>query len=89
MLILSGTILAILAAGIFAGAETGMYRLSRLRLRVGIERKRLLLVLLGKSLSDNTSMLLSLLAGTSLAHYVATSLVTYILLGKVTGEHIA
>ena len=88
-IILSGALLATILAGIFAGAETGMYQLSKLRLRVGIERKRFLFVLLGESLSDSTGMLLSLLAGTNIAHYVATSLVTYMLLGMVTSEHLA
>lgn len=89
MVILFGVLLAIILAGILAGAETGMYQLSRFRLRVGIERKRFLFVLLGESLSDSTGMLLSLLAGTNVAHYVATTLVMYILLGAVAGEHLA
>ena len=82
-------LVAIMFAGISAGSETGMYQLSKLRLRVGIERKKLLFVLLGKSLSDGTGMLLSLLSGTNVAYYVVTSLVTYILLDIVAGEHIA
>jgi len=84
-----GVILATIFAGIFAGAETGMYQLSKLRLRVGMERKRFLFVLLGESLSDSTGMLLALLAGTNITHYVATSLVTYVLLGMVAKEHVA
>jgi len=76
-------------AGISAGAETGMYQLSKLRLRVGIERKHFLFVLLGKSLSDSTGMLLSLLSATNVAYYVVTSLVTYTLLGVVASERLA
>jgi CBS domain containing-hemolysin-like protein len=56
---------------------------------VGIERRKFLFMTLGRSLSDSTSMLLSMLAGTNLAHYAVTSIVTYVLLDKFAGEHIA
>jgi CBS domain containing-hemolysin-like protein len=65
-------------AGLFAGAETGLYRLSRLRLRLGIERKRFPFVILGNCLHDSRGLLLSMLIGTNLAHYLATSIVTYV-----------
>ena len=77
----------VILAGLFAGAETGIYQLSRLRLRLGIEKKRLSFVILGKSLRDSPALLLSMLLGTNLAHYLATSIVTYILLSKVQSEH--
>jgi CBS domain containing-hemolysin-like protein len=59
----------VLLAGLFSGAETGMYRLSLLRLRIGVERKRFSSLVLSKSLSDSPGLLLSTLIGTSLAHY--------------------
>lgn len=74
-------------AGLFAGSETGLYQLSRLRLRLGVERKRLLFVILGRCLHDSPGLLLSLLIGTNLAHYLATSVVTSSFLGKVGAEH--
>ncbi len=80
-------VLTILLAGFFSGAETGMYRLSRLRLRLGIEKKRLQFVMLGKIIHDSPSLLLSLLVGTNLAQYVATSIVTGNLLSIMYVEH--
>ncbi len=79
----------VLFAGLFAGAETGMYQLSRLRLRLGIQRKRLSYVLLGGIMEDTRGLLLSMLVGTNLAHYGATSVVTVLLYQRFGGEHTA
>jgi putative hemolysin len=83
------TILMVLAAGLFAGAETGIYRLSRLRLRLGVETGRWRAMLLARTMQDSAGLLLSLLVGTNLAHYVATSLITGLFLGLVVSEHVA
>jgi CBS domain containing-hemolysin-like protein len=82
-------ILLIILAGLFAGAETGMYRISRLRLQIGIEKRKLTFILLGKSLHDSSALLLSMLLGTNLAHYIAISIVTYILWNRLGDEHTA
>ncbi len=72
-------VLMVVLSGLFAGAETGVYRLSRLRLQLGIERKRLSFMLLGKAMRDSMGLLLSMLIGNNLTHYIITSIVTYIL----------
>jgi putative hemolysin len=74
-------------AGLFAGAETGVYQLSRLRLRLGVENKKLSFVMLDRSMRDSADLLISLLLGTNLAHYFATSGMTYLVLGAVETEH--
>ena len=79
----------IILAGFFSGSETGMYRLSRLRLRMGIEKKKLSFVILGRCLHDSNGLLLSMLIGTNLAYYLVTSIVTNIFLNKVETEHAA
>ena len=79
----------IILAGLFSGSETGMYRLSRLRLRLGIEKKKLSFVILGRCLHDSSGLLLSMLIGTNLAYYLVTSIVTNIFLNKVETEHAA
>ncbi len=79
----------VILSGFFSGAETGIYQLSRLRLRLGMEKKRLSFVILGKSLHDSTGLLLSILLGNNLTHYIITSIVTYILLSKVEVAHTA
>jgi len=79
----------IILAGLFAGAETGMYRLSRLRLRLAIEKKKFSFVILGRCLKDSNGLLLSMLIGTNLSYYLVTSIVTNIFLTKVETEHTA
>jgi len=78
----------VILAGLFAGAETGLYRLSRLRLRLGVEKKRLPFVILGNCLRDSSGLLLSMLIGANLAYYLTTSIVTYVFL-KAGTEHSA
>jgi putative hemolysin len=82
-------ILMVWAAGLFAGAETGLYRLSRLRLRLGVERGKWRSILLANVMQDSSGLLLSLLVGTNVAHYVATSLITGLFLGLAVSEHVA
>ncbi len=79
----------IILAGLFAGSETGMYRLSRLRLRLGIEKKKLSFVILGRCLHDSSGLLLSMLIGTNLSYYLVTSIVTNMFVNKVETEHAA
>lgn len=88
VLILVAVFVAILS-GLFAGAETGMYKLSRLRLRLGIEKRRLSSVLLGKCVHDSAALLLSILIGTNLSYYLITSIVTHMLLSEVEAAHTA
>jgi len=80
-------VLSVVAAGLFNGAETGMYRLSRLRLRLGVEKKRLSFILLSRIMHDSPALLFSMLIGTNLAYYLATSIVTILLLNKLQSEH--
>ena len=82
-------ILFVVFAAVFSGAETGMYQLSRLRLRIGVEKKHFLSVILSKSLHDRPAMLLSMLLGTNISHYLATSIVTYMFLRHAQTEHTA
>jgi len=82
-------VFAVVLSGLFSGAETGIYQLSRLRLRLGIEKKRLSFVILGKIMRDSPALLISILIGTNLTYYITTSIVTYILLGRLQHEHTA
>ncbi len=82
-------LLMVVLAGLFAGSETGIYRLSRLRLRLRAEKGQWFSSLLAKAMRDSSSLLLSLLLGTNLSHYVITSLITAMFLGIVASEHVA
>jgi CBS domain containing-hemolysin-like protein len=62
--------------GFFAGSETGVYRLSRLSLRLGIEQKRPFFALLGRIMDDSSGLVFSMLIANNLVHYIVTSIVT-------------
>lgn len=76
---------AIAFSAYFSGTETGVYRLSRVRLRVGAERQRPLYRLLASSVEDTYGMIISILLGNNLANYFATTLATLLLL-RLTGS---
>lgn len=80
--LLAAFILFVFLAGLFAGAETGIYQLSRLRLRLGIEHKKISFVILGKAMRDGAGLLISLLLATNLTYYLATSSITYLVLSN-------
>ena len=82
-------LIGVFFAGLFAGAETGIYQVSRLRLRLGIEKKRFTSVVLGKALHDTSGLLTSTLVGTNLSIYIVTSCATYIVLKRIPSGHSA
>jgi putative hemolysin len=73
-------IVAVLLCAFFSGTETGIYRLSRFRLRIGLEQRRSLFGVLDKLMADSDGVIFSMLLGGNLAANVATSLVTYMFL---------
>jgi CBS domain containing-hemolysin-like protein len=81
--------LVVMLGGLFSGSETGIYQLSRLRLRLGYEEGRILFVILANIMRDSGSLLISMLIGTNLTYYITTSIVTYMLLSKFQAEHAA
>ncbi len=89
MILIPGVLFFMFLAGLFAGAETGIYQLSRLRLRLGIEQKQFSFVILAKALRDSGGLLISILIGTNLSYYIITSIVTYMLLRRVSSVHTA
>ena len=87
VVLISVFVLLVVMSGLFAGAETGMYQLSRLRLRLGIEKKKLPFVMLGRCLHDSQGLLLTMLIGNNLVNYLATSIVTGLFLSRVATQH--
>ncbi|MDI6447898.1 CNNM domain-containing protein [Anaerobaca lacustris] len=82
-------VFAVLLSAVFSGLETGMYRVSRLRVRLGAEQGNWRQRVLGRLLPDGAGLLLSLLVANNLANYAASSSVTYLLLEVVESEHTA
>lgn len=76
-------------SGLFSGLETGIYRLSRLRLRLATETGGPRHTLLSKAMRDGPGLLLALLVGNNLANYLATSCVTFLFLTLAGSERAA
>jgi CBS domain containing-hemolysin-like protein len=78
-----------LLGAFFAGAETGIYRLSRFRLRVGVEQKRPFYRELSRAVEDGQGLILSLLMGNNLVNYILTTIVTWLLMKRLGSAHLA
>ncbi len=85
-----GCILALIAlSAFFSGSETGFYRLSRFRLRLGVEQKRPFYPTLFNLIRDGQSLVIALLIGNNLTNYLLTSLVTLMLYRHLSDQHLA
>lgn len=71
----------------FSGAETGVYRLSRFRLRLGVEQRRSAYKILSKAVNEGPMLILSLLLGNNCVNYLITSIVTILLYRKIENQH--
>ncbi|MHC4352187.1 MAG: CNNM domain-containing protein [Planctomycetota bacterium] len=89
LLLLLAFVLFVVMSGLFAGAETGTYQISRLRLRLGAEKKRPSYVMLGRCLQDGSGLLLAILVGNNLVNYLATSIAAGFFLGMAATSHVA
>ena len=79
----------VILSGLVCGSEIGIYQISRLRLRLGVEKKRISFVLLGRAMHDRTGLLQAIIVGSNLSQYLATSLVTYMLFSTSGQAHTA
>jgi len=79
----------ILMSGFFSGCETGFYRLSRFRLRLGVEQQRPFYKTLFELVRNGRSLVMSILIGNNLVNYMLTSLVTLMLYRRLSERHLA
>jgi putative hemolysin len=73
-------LLLYICSAFFSGSETGIYRLSRFRLRLGVEQHRPFYKQLSLAVKDGQGLILSLLLGNNLVNYLATTFTTWTLL---------
>lgn len=73
------TILAIAMSGFYSGSETGLYSVSRLRMRVEAENGNPAAQRLILAMKDDRAALSTLLVGTNVCNYFATILVAFLL----------
>lgn len=83
------TVAAFGFSALFSGSETGIYRLSRLRLRLATETGGVRHRMLASVMRDGPGLLLALLVANNLANYLATSCVTFLFLDAVASERAA
>lgn len=77
----------ILLGGFFSGSETGVYRLSRFKLRLGLEQNKTFYPLLDKVMLDSRGLVFSILIGNNLVNFLATSIITLLLLKATQSEN--
>jgi CBS domain containing-hemolysin-like protein len=73
----------------FSGSETGVYRLSRIRLRIRVEKGRSPYKILFNLLKDGQGLIFTLLLGNNLANYFLTSVVTMMILTRIDSQSMA
>lgn len=82
-------IVMIALGAFFSGSETGVYRLSRFSLRLGVEQGKRFYSTLNSLMADSHALVFSILIGNNLVNYMATSIVTYILLSTAAASQSA
>ncbi len=82
-------VLLLVLSAFFAGTETGVYRLSRLNLRIRAEQGKPHYKRLFAIMQDGQALILSLLLGNNLVNYFITSIVTIMLYHKLQNHHAA
>ncbi len=74
---------------LFSGSETGVYRLSRFKMRVGIEQNKPFYRLLRSLMEDTHSLILSILIGNNIVNYIATYIVTVLFISIADSQNSA
>jgi putative hemolysin len=82
-------IVTVVLSAIYSGLETGIYRMSRLRLRLGTEKGQWHYTLLSRTMVGGAGPLMSLLVANNLANYAATSSTTYLFTTLVSSQRVA
>ncbi len=79
-LLVVGAVIAVglFLSGLFSGAETGLYRVNRLRLDLGVKQRDPAAFRLAGVLNDEQGALSVTLVGTNMANYVTASAVAYL-----------
>ncbi len=90
---LSLCVLFLFLSGVYSGAETGLYCLNRLRLRLAAHRQEPTARRLQTLMEDQPSLLVTTLLGTNLANYLAPACLTVVFLRTLAetpgGERLA
>lgn len=91
LVVLQAAAIAVLLclSAFYSGSETGFYRMSRFRLRLGMEQQRPFVHTLFGLIKEGRSLVMSLLIGNNLVNYLLTSLITTLLFQRLSDQHLA
>lgn len=89
LIFITGILLLMALSFLFSGSETGVYRLSRFRLRLGVEQKRDSYQRLFTLVQDGQNLILSILLGNNMVNYLMTLMFTYIVFSATQSERTA
>ena len=78
-LLLLAIVLTLFFSGFFSGAETGLYCVDRVRLRLGVQQQHPRAQRLARLMEDEQKVLSVTLLGTNLMNYLLTAAVTFLL----------
>lgn len=76
-------LLGLFLSGFFSGAETGLYRVNRLRLQLGVQQRRPAAMRIAKIIHDEPGALSVTLVGTNLMNYITTTAVAFLLANRL------
>jgi len=82
-------LLLMFLSAMFSGSETGFYRMSRFRLRLGVEQKRKPFLALSRLARDGQNLILALLLGNNFVNYCMTTLFTILLYQHMDNRNMA
>lgn len=71
-------VLFIILSGLCSGSETGVYRISKVNLRIDADHGKKMGLLLSKMLEDTNSVIFSILIANNICNYVTTMIATYL-----------
>ncbi|MBM4103072.1 MAG: DUF21 domain-containing protein [Planctomycetes bacterium] len=87
LILLTFILIFYVCSAFFSGTEIGIYRLSRFRLRLGVEQHKPFYKKLSHAVRDGQGLILSLLLGNNMVNYLATLFATWILMRLTHSEH--
>ncbi len=86
LILIFALILFIILSGLCSGCETGVYRISKVNLRINAEHGKPMSLLLSKMLEDTNSVIFSILIANNLCNFITTTIATYLFAAYYKGE---
>ena len=76
--LISGLLVFVVLSAFCSGCETGVYRLSKVNLRINAEHGRRMSIILSKLLEDTNGLIFSILISNNICNFATTTIATYL-----------